>query len=765
MHPKKTTLAAAVSAVLLHPAHAQEEPTPEAVRSEKEVIEQITVTAQKREQSLQDVPMSISAYSELELERRGATQFTDIGNSVPGLSISQGVARGEFVPVIRGVQIGGVSPTTAFYIDEMPLQPQEFERFGMPDPNFFDVERVEVLKGPQGTLYGSNAMGGVIRVVLKKPDPTEFFGAAAVDVSTVDGGGDNYRFNGAVNVPISETLAVRASMEYQDRGGFVDLLPVEDLGTGTVENADSHDVRAGRIILSWKPSERLTVEPSVFYQKMEADDRTYVSFGLSKERGEPVNYNTGFPKLRKNEIIIGNMELRYDLDWAEVMSSSTYYELDFLGTSDWTGFVSGFAARETDGAFDGFLPTPNINEGGEEQFIQEVRMTTDFTDFPVNFVIGAFYRDIEAPFRQSAFCQECLDDPIASQTSLATVHGGNIFLKDDEIEQLEETAVYGHAFWQVTDRLELQAGIRWFDYSRDRFVPTSSGLFGFPTRATEASDSDVTPAFAARYDVDNDTTVYARVAKGFRPGFGFATSFPPSVCDEDLAELGIDDPSEVFGQVDPDTIWNYETGVKTNLFNDALRFNLSAYYIDWTDVQVEIQLPTCAFRLDQNAGSASVKGAEAEWSALLPLGLTFQGSIGYVDAQLTEDIRGIGQDGDRLPIASRWNVFASLQYDFDAGRDLSGFFRVDATYTDSAPWRFPPITETSRKPSLTQVNLRLGVETLDDWQAEFYVHNLQDNLEIGYGCGFSSFAASASGDVGTCPNTPREIGVKLQRRF
>lgn len=710
-------------------------------------IEEVIVTAQKREESLQEIPVSIRAIGQHELEQLGVVSFEDYARGQAGLSFNAGgrSSRGADIPVIRGVaQLNPQGPTTAFYLDETPLQPQETERVGMPDPNMFDINRVEILRGPQGDLYGSSAMGGTIRVIPNKPDPEVFEGRVDFGMDSVDGGGVGGSVNAMVNIPVSETAALRLVGTYDDEPGWIDLVPEPSLGTTAESDVNDVSARQVRAALRWEATDNLVITPSVFWQDVEEDRSRYVAYEQSAAAGKPIDVNAGVPEDSENSFSVGNLLIEYEMANGSFTSSSTIYSLDWEANLIATGIVHLVVGPPLES-------TVLYDEGSEDQLIQEFRYTSSL-DGPFNFIVGAFYREIEHEFFQEAYSDRFMD-----------VFGTDvIFYKEGETEKLDELALYGQGTWQFNEQWEASVGLRWFDYKRDRYTPTTSGIFGFPERRDNITEDGVSPTFSLRYFANDNAMLYGRVANGFRPGFGFATIFPPP-CAPELAELGIDPDSGV-GTVDSDDLWSYEFGAKTSWADDRVVVNASVYHQDWTDLQTAISLD-CGFVLSANAGKATIDGIEIETQARATENLTLSLNVGYTDAKLAEDATEIGGfDGDRLPGVSEWTIGASAEYDF-AISGLPSSLRLNYSYSSDYYQSFSEADKSpiNRQPDLSLLGLRFGME-YESWNFALYVKNLTDEFKLGMCAPEAAFRVPQP-NYTTCATRPRTIGFNVSKYF
>lgn len=711
------------------------------------VIEEIMVTAQKREESIQDIPLSVKAVSQKDLERMGALKFEDYARGQAGVVFSSAgrSSRGGNIPVIRGIsQLNPQGPSSAFYIDETPLQPQETEHVGMPDPNMFDINRVEILRGPQGDLFGSSAMGGTIRVIPNRPDAREFEGRVDFKLGAVKTGGNDTEANAMVNIPLVENkLALRLAATQAKDAGFVDLLPEPALGTSAESNVNEVDARSIRAALRWDVSDKLSITPSIFWQKTEEDRGRFVSHDLSRASGDYLDINYGLSEFSNNEFKVGNLLVEYDLGWGMLTSSTTSYALDWdnqVGTTGINNLLVG-----------GLDPQTLNDAGSEDQFVQELRVASSLGG-PFNFIFGAFYRDIEHKFAQNWTVPSFIPDFGTDEA----------FTKIGEVEKLKEKALFGQATWKFNESWEAAVGMRQFDYERERLTPTTSGVFGFAERNTGAEENGVSPTYTLRYFATEDAMIYGRASEGFRPGFGFATIFP-SVCNSELQALGLN-ADDAVGQVDADKVRNYEVGAKTSWLGNRLVVNASAYRIDWEDIQTAVNLD-CGFVVSSNGGEAQVDGFELEVQAVPVESLNLALSLGRADAVLTEDAPGIGGfDGDTLHGVPEWTAGASAEYSFPIAGN-PGYVRVGYSYTGEYFNNFSKIDKSprNRHPSLGLFDMRLGVN-YEKWEFALFAKNLTNEKDLGV-CKPESPFRLLQPDYSTCGVKPRVIGFNIGYHF
>lgn len=729
--------AALVGGMITTPAHAQD---PE----EGAFLEEIVVTATKRgAQALQDVPIAVQAFTATELSDRLAVEFSDIAGQIPSLTF-QDLGPGDKEYVIRGVNSTGIA-TVGVYYDEAEITGRNQQDGGgrQADIELHDLERVEVLKGPQGTLYGASSMSGTIRFVPNAPDLTAFEGRVEGDLSTTRHGGENYRANGVLNFPVVEgKLAVRAVGWVTDDSGYIDQPRLNR------DNINTNNVEGGRLAVRWLPTEQLDITLSALIQNRKVGgssrftpmmqdlarsnlanfpDIVDAFGGVLEVEGDLINQD--FTRNDWDEDIeLYSAKGEYTFDTGSVLAAVNYYkrDIDFNIDSSWILFNFGVL----------FFPEVAASAVTQEPqsrdvFSTELRYASDF-DGPVNFVVGGFLSREDKDFEvqvvttnnlglpDGAFRtdEDYLLDPSDPGFGPAVIGR----FKNDEVDQ---EALYGEVTFDATERLSITGGIRYYHWQSNTIAQETKPFGGFgaslePVDVT-ASANEVTFKGNISFEASDDLLLFATVSQGFRAG---GVNNPPVTDPNDQPELGFD----------PDKLTNYEIGWKSTFADGRVTFNGALYYIDWTNIQLEDVDPTGAFPLIVNAGDAEVKGGEIELRATPAPGLTLFAGASYAKAELTEDTQSAllgdpfaGEDGDELPNVPNWQLSGSAQYAFPLVNDgIEGVMRVDWSYRGASNIRFDPADPTNvRLESFHLVNLRAGVRS-ETWQASLYAKNVFD---------------------------------------
>ncbi len=710
---KALLLAATAMAV---PVHAQQQPATGGQEAGF-LLEEIIVTATRREERLINVPQSVTALTGSDLQKLGATQFRDFAGTVPGL-VFQTAGAGNTQISMRGVTAGvDVSSTVGIYVDEVPYgSSTTFARSGRytPDGNINDIARIEVLRGPQGTLYGASSMGGVLKYVSKLPDATDFSGDVNAGISTTRHGGTNYNGAGALNIPLAQDkVALRVGGFHTHDAGFIDN-PV--LGREQVNRAN---ISGGRADLLFTPGDALSIRIAGEFQNInrrgtgEAD----YQFGFSDAptiRGDLTQDRILDEPFRSRFRVISGT-VNYDFGGAELTSVTSYQETRVSQSFDYskTGLFGPGETRLTD--------EPETNK-----FAQELRVFTTFGTL-VDMTAGVFYtseesgRDSEVIFRDPGSGAIIPDLFVLSTPS-----------------EYDEYAGFGNVTLNLTEAFDVTGGLR-VARNEQSYSQTGRGFAG--TRPTTTSSETVTTYLAnARYRFSSTAAAYARFATGYRPG---GPNFVSPV---------VNTPP-IFGA---DRLKSYELGFKAQTDDRVFGVDAAVYRIDWKDIQTfDLNSPFGGY---VNGPQATIDGGEIALTARPTADLTLSGSLAVQDARLSEDDANFGASkGDALPNVPRYTVSLIGDYAFDLGKirpSVGATFR----YVSDRVASFSNVPSQRELPDYTQVDLRAGA-TLGTVDVQLFVRNLFDTR---------GQLSSVSPD-GLPPRVaitqPRTIGINSSFRF
>ena len=763
-------LSAAIAAALLSAtplAHAQNAPPDQNTTKPTQgsgtvtTLGTIVVTANRRNETLQKVPMAVSALTYHDIQRQHLEDFADYAANVPGLdAISLGPGMTELS--IRGIASGSQQPSASVgvYVDETPFGSSSVFAIGSaltPDLDPADVERIEVLRGPQGTLYGAGALGGVIRFITIPPDTETWSGRLQLGGTSVDGGGNGFDVHGMVNLPlVKDKLAVRANVYDETVPGFVD-----DAGRGKTDVNESK-VKGGRVSLLWTPTDKTSVRVTALAQNLNAAGSATVA--LDPDTLQPV-----YGDLQQRSAALGgdafagryrlyNVTFNTDFGWAKLMSSSSYSKLDAITNVDATPLL--FLGPQANGQPYGTLERATIPQ---TKATQEFRLSSPKSQ-TVEWLGGVFWTRETGNNAQDVYPSDYYSGtPVPSPVGPI---GGDL-----QPSTYEAYAAYGTITWHVTDRFDVEAGLR---YSHDKQHYTEIGyglLFGGvpPTVLLDkrSSDSSTTFSLTPTFHVNDNTMLYARVASGFLPG------------GPNIVPVGVPNVPATFS---PTKLTDYEVGLKSTSADDRLMVDLSAYYIDWT----KIPLTTFEnnFTFLTSGGQAKSKGLEATVAWIAAPGLRLSANASYNDATLTKDAPypSNGKHGDPLPYAPKFTLGLSGDYDFALGGGWHGYVGASYQYVDERSTDFafsypiagvlPPLPSSPTIPGYHTINLRAGVNR-DEWNIDVYVKNLTNQRGIVQASTFQNYvpvAGEPNPVTGRMEDnatiiTPRMFGISVSRNF
>lgn len=708
---------------------------------------EIVVTAQKRAETIQNVPLSVTAMSSKDLTDRRVQSLTDISSISPGVSlVNQGGGRAQLV--MRGLATAPVptdkptlSESVGIFFDDIPVA----MALRNPDLQPVDLQRIEVLRGPQGTLYGGGALGGAIKLVGAAPDYNDVIYGGSVEATSTRHGGFGHNVTAYANAPIvDDVLAVRAVAYHRFAPGFV-----KNVITGEDHSGDL-ETTGGRLQVGLKGGERFEAIAKVIYQK------TKVGPGYERvSRDVPTIPNgdqlsgleraTYFDEKNVDTMRLYNLTMTYDLDDVQLYSSSTYIDRKANSFTDFTNNIVADAPGVTS-VFTELVPV--------KQFLQEVRLSSA-GDGPLRWTVGAFYTDTKRNYNN------WVDAPgYSAATGIDTASFGTpvdfIYQADNYIRD-KQGALFGEGAYDITSQLTFTAGLRAFK-QKQQFDINAAGLYnGGPTSARiRSKDNGLNPRFILSYKPSSKLLVSAQAAKGFRLGGG-NDNVPLDLCRGDLDALGIDSPPSSFKS---ESVWNYELNAKTTLAGGRVTFNPSIFRIDYKNIQIVQGLPSCLFNFVTNAGRARSQGFEFDLSAKLADGLTIRGGGAYTDAKLLSDLPlGVaGVKGGRLPLSPRFSGNVQLRYEHDVADAWTGFGQVDVRYMGGILSQLDdPDNRVSAAPSLksyTLANLRLGARR-EDVEVALFVDNVFDKLA------FTSASAPSTSGITYGVTRPRVIGVAL----
>ena len=735
--------------LLLHAplSHAADEPNAAAGEADKSNgVAEVIVTATKQARELSKVPISISAYTQEMLDERNIRNVNDIVAQTPGLDLGDQGSNGAGDRIaIRGIDSNSGASTTGVYIDDTPLQSRNnpVNLAGTVFPEIFDLERVEVLRGPQGTLFGAGAEGGVVRFITPSPSLTKDSVYARAETSFTQHGDPSYEGGAAFGGPLQDgVLGIRVSGWGRHTGGWVDRVSWQ---TGdTFNNANWSDAGGARLALLWKASDSLTVMPSLLYQGSHDNDTpNYWSSLSNPHAGDFVN---GFATRQQSteHFVLPSLKIEADLGAVQFTSVTSFFQRSESNVSDVTNYdIAGALGAVGANGEDNIFPTVASGAPVSDLFLgatfqniitQELRLQNSDPDARVRWVGGLYFQNSRVhdtqlapnPQLENLFDEQqgpgAFDayyyDATTCTADCAGMLRGIYEYTGSEYSRDLQVAAFGNLDWSITKRLTLNAGLR-VEKTRSRFVAIEDGPVnnGASIGGGSASATPVTPKFGLSFQQDADTMYYGSIAKGYRPGGG--NSHVPPSCSLDLDNIGL---STAPYQYAPDSTWSYELGTKQRAAGGRLSIDASVFYIDWRDVQWYYFLPNCGYGIVFNLGHTSSTGFDLEMNARVTDHLLAGLSIGYTDAKFLKTVildpaqpTPVVYNGQTLGQAP-WTIYSSLEYQFSLGARSGFYARLtdDFKSANNGPflYQFPDSAAADPDlhpgPSRNQLDIRLG---------------------------------------------------------
>jgi len=662
------------------------------------VLEEIIVTATKREQSLLELPMSISALGERDLERIGADNFEGFAALVPGLALNpNGANSAKFS--IRGITTSTTRSSTqapvAIYHDELPVL-DSFGPFVTPELRLFDINRVEVLRGPQGTLFGSGSLGGAIRVITNKPRFNESEVKIASTVAAINGGDESLAFNAMTNLPlIEDELALRAVAYYRNDGGYVDNVARGD------DDVDSQQSLGGRLMLKWDANKSLSFLLTIMSQDDEPNDGPFTFVD-----GPDDQYDSFTEQPASLNFTTTNLVAEYDFGSVILTASSTVSSRsEHLRNDISAAFQPAVASL---GITSGVLSEVR---GKTDVFAHEVRLTS-VDDSAFQWLVGAFYLDADRSSFESASAEGANSVLMSFGLPTAGPHFPSDSLFGAAIDlNTSETALFGEASYQFSEQLSATVGARWFRNTQD-IVASASGLFaqGLPITDRDTTDKSITPKVSVSYRPYNNIHYYAQAAKGYRVG------------QNNMSMPAIPGVDETPASYDEDSLWNYELGFKADLVDGRLVIEAAAFYIDWQDIQLQ-QRNSAGFNYIENAGEALSKGLELSLGFMATDSLRVGSAITYNETELASVEAGVDAlKGDELPGTPKFKVSNHIQWTHELGAEVNGHIRLDHSFS-SAAYTALNNPAADRTDVYNTFNLNAGMD-FGAWALDLFAKNL-----------------------------------------
>ena len=711
--------------------------------------------------------MSITVLSGETLEIQQADNFQDLVSLIPGLSITSS-QRGVTRLTLRGINTGGVASTVGVYVGDVPFGSSTGLANGSilsGDFDTFDMARIEVLRGPQGTLYGASSLGGVLKYVPNSPSTEGFEGRIRASLEDVSDGDMGSAVTAVVNVPASDTIAIRASGFYREDKGFIDSIgnnpipsltdPANDVIDGTLvkKGLNSLDTYGGRVSALFKPSDKFSLNLTALMQNIETGGSDVVDADpatLQPLQSRPVQ-SRYFQELTDIKYRVYSASLDWDFDAfsLESITSSGEFEQKFVsdiaiahsltGGTDLAALLTFLFGDPAVMPLSAIFPQTTATD----KVSQEIRLVSHDND-TFEWLLGAYYTKEDSIITQEILATDANTNAIASGLpALATVS------LDSEYK---EFALFANATWHISPRLELSFGARTSDNEQIASQAGDGPLAGGPTLfdGLKSSETPFTWSFSPRFELNDTSSLYVRVATGFRPGG--PNVLPPAA------------PAGTPATYQSDRLTSYEAGYKMTSSNGKFALDAAAYFLDWEDIQLFAVVN--GFGVNANGGTAESKGFEFT-ASLLPMdGVTLSFNGAYTDAFLTQDTDPIvgGIDGDPLSFVPEWSFGLDGAYEWAVNSDLTAYVGGNLGYTGDRLAGFNNRDENGalrKLKSFTTLNLRAGVDT-GRWSFELYAKNLANEEGI-----------NSINDDGSLPNDvlglslirPRTIGLSVGAKF
>jgi len=719
-------------------------------------LDEIVVTATRQARLLSSVPISASAYTQKTLDEQGVKQIDDIALITPGVTFNRGNS-GSTEIAIRGISSDSGASTTGVYIDDTPVQSRVIGFSSTTVfPNVFDLERVEILRGPQGTLFGAGSEGGTVRFITPQPSLTQFSDYVRSEIGFTEHGDPSFEAGAAVGGPIAEnTLGFRASAWYRRDGGYTNR--VERFGGALIAKDDDwQNSYNARLAFALQPIDHLLITPSFYYQDIYINDsQTYWEY-LSNPRDH--QFNNGAPVTAPFKAIsyLPALNINYATDYFTITSNTSYYEQDNENNRDLSALIPndlGIAISPTHPVpGDPDYRSQDLFVTSQKAFTQEVRIQSNNLDSRFTWLAGVFYQS-----EHQSSNQYVPDTPAAFDQLVQIALGGTtqqifgmgladgIYSYRSIINSFDkQIAGFGEASFKVVGGLTATAGIR-VQRSTFSFVNRSDGPFngGLTVVPGNESETPVIPKYGVSYQINPDNLVYATASKGFRTGG--ANPAIPARCDADLASLGYTSAPDSYKS---DSVWSYEVGSKNRLMGGRLRLESSIFDVKWSGIQQQVILGTgCGLDFVANLGKATSRGFDFQGELLATDHLTTGLSLGYNHAVFDESILSppdpvtgirpvLVRAGNSLGV-NPWTVAMNAQYDFVAWGH-HGYVRADDQFASRQTTPTPsedPGNETYAAglvamPQTNLLALRLGVRFANGIDLSLFAKNVFDSHPV-----------------------------------
>ncbi len=711
-------------------------------------LEEVVVTATRRSERLQDVPISVTAFSQEKLDEQGLRSIDDLTRLSPGVMFqrngngSSANYNDENSDIsIRGIDSQAGTSTTGIYVDDTPVQSRHIG-FGAVNvfPALFDLDRVEVLRGPQGTLFGAGAEGGVVRFITPQPDVNKNSGYLRAELASTKAGDASYEMGAAAGGPIiNDVLGFRISASYRRDGGWVDrtnynlvpnpdnpVLPTPVLGRVTEKDANWQETMTFRAALKWVVNDAVSVTPSFYYQQLHINDTASYWVGLSDPGADSFYNGNQLTNPSRDPFSLSAVKVEWNLGFAQLTSNTSYFSRSQHSTSDYSQYL-----RATYAYF-GLLPTiyPQANDAGyasfeddQKNFYQEIRLASSDTSSRFVWNTGVFYSHLNENIPENIYDQnlrgEILNYSLAAYGPPAVdicappldCPNGEIFYGPVDRVIDKQIAAFGEATFKFTDTLKATVGLRVSKVDFTGSTYAGGSFLGAPNSGTQASSSEkpITPKAVLSWQPDRENLFYLSASKGYRVG-GVNVGVG-NICGGDLETLGLPLGSDGLRHVptgfSSDSLWSYEIGGKNTFLDHRLQIDSSLFLINWKNIQQNVYLPSCGEQFTANLGQVQSRGGDIDVQFrpidTLIVGLT----VAYTDARFTKSscagvlqydgtagacagvVNGVAEtappvvsEGNRL-VGAPWTIMASAEKTFGEWNGHTPYARADYQFTNA----------------------------------------------------------------------------------
>jgi outer membrane receptor protein involved in Fe transport len=749
---KHDLIAAACLALFAAPSFAQD--SAPAAPTDRTVLDTVVVTSQKRLEDVRKVPVSVTAIGGEALKDNQILDFTDLTRNLPNVSFSSQGGAGLSTIEIRGISSQAGSATVGVYLDDVSLTTRNLYSQGTAEPRFFDLERVEVLRGPQGTLYGAGSMGGTLRFISKQPDLRTFSGDVTAEVSSTDHGGTNTMAQGVLNVPLqSGVAALRIGVQAGHDSGYIDQVDPKTLNVIS-KGINSSDWSVIKLSAKFKFNEAWSLTPALFYQHTKtADiDAAYLSVGSYQQ------YNAGvaLPPFQTSKLLrepgddkltVPSVSLNGDLGFADFTGILNSYDRTFNRTQDGTdvnsAYIGSLITNPAVANIVTYLPSAVYLNNKIRQTSVELRLASKDVQpggVPLTWVVGYYGAQTKTDVVDN--------EPVFGITQAFTTNGVNIydpnqwssgsgiftgaFPNDNSYfsarhYNTKQNSIFGELTWHFSKTLRASAGLRYLRATEDFHREGDDFFAGGPTTTEIPSSANkATPRFTISWDVDPSTSLYANVADGFRLG-GANRPIPLTIAGNvsDLAKLGKTSAPASFK---PDSLRSYEIGSKSRLFGGKATLDLAIYHIDWKSIQQDVYLPTAGFDFEDNLGKAKSDGVEFDVKARVTPDFTLSTGGGYNRAVFTESVPFLANSGDLVPGVPKYSFHLGGEYRF-AVANIDSVLRLNGQWTGSSHGTLVSTNPDYLRPGYMTADASWTL-SFDKWDVNFMVKNLTNNRTI-----------------------------------